>query len=129
MIYRILYFILTTALLSPVSAQSLTPMEARITTYTDKAAIRVIVNNPYPNMARFLLSVRHADGTPFHEASLSREDIQLAASKQTSILAIIPMQIKEKDFSVCMSTIPDYQYSSTVIGRVCGTYSAIQKQF
>lgn len=111
-------------------AQTLWPMKAQVTTFSDQAAIRINVKNPYTLAKRFDVEVFNTDFTPLIGARLSQASLPVAPSAASSVFVIAPMDGQAiRDFYVCVSTRPFAGGGNGIRGQVCGRYRAVQRTY
>ncbi|MGV6819152.1 MAG: hypothetical protein ACWA5T_01490 [Parvularcula sp.] len=117
------------SLFGVAAAQSMTPMKADIVTFSDRAAVRVYVRNPYARAQRFDMEVYDPDGRISSDALISSQRVSLAPGAQSSVLVITPLQGQPtREVIICATSMPFYGSGNGVRGQVCGNYRIIQRR-
>ena len=110
------------------SAQSLTPMKADIYTFSDQAALRLNVRNPYDSATRFSVHAYTETWVPVNDVQFSRDQFTMAAGSTAPLTVIAPLNgATSKTMYVCVLSQPIYGAGSGLRGQVCGKYRAIQR--
>ena len=117
-----LIIIATLFLGSIASAQTLSPMEARVVSFSERAALRARVGNPYAYPRRFDLQAYDLEWTPVEDVRFPRNRFVLAPGAVTSVLAIVPADWDRRSIYFCATAEPDRARGGSMRGRVCGRY-------
>ncbi|NNU17609.1 hypothetical protein HK107_14855 [Parvularcula sp. ZS-1/3] len=121
-------FVLSALLAGPAAGQTLRPMEGRVVTFAERAAVRAFVTNPYAMPRRFTVNAFDASWQPIKEARFPRSDFILGAGGERSILAIIPSPDEEGEpIYICATAEPLKARGAAVKGRVCGRFRILRR--
>lgn len=111
------------------SAQSVSPMEKQIKTFTDKFVVQVTIANPYPSGQVSELYLRSAEWEAIPGAVLSHRRAFLGGGKRLTVTALIPFEHNQTKRYVylCHAITPKTGGQGAAYrGEVCGKYSAIK---
>ncbi len=110
------------------SAQSLTPMKADIYTFSDQAAMRLNVRNPYDSATRFSVHAYTENWVPINDVRFSRDQFNMAAGSTAPLTVVAPLNgATSQTMYVCVLSQPIYGAGTGLRGQVCGKYRAIQR--
>ncbi|MEM6748068.1 MAG: hypothetical protein AAF608_11675 [Pseudomonadota bacterium] len=111
-------------------AQSISPMEADVVTFSDLGAVRASLRNPYADARRFEIEAFDMNWNAVDDVRLTRSRLSLAPGGQTSLLAVLPLAGEdERAIYLCATSMPYRQSSAGVRGQVCGRFRVIHRSF
>ncbi len=114
--------------LTPVAAQSLTPMRGEVKSFNDRFAVRVFPGNPYKHRIR--VEVRVYDEA-FKEvpADVVPRETMIGAEDRRSVLVMVPFDgSAERKVRVCAESVPFNSKSTRLKTQVCGRFFAQRVQ-
>jgi len=108
-------------------AQSVSPMEKEVQTFTNKFVVQVTIANPYPDAQTSDIYLRSAKWGPVKGAVLSHHRARLSGGGRLTVTALIPFEHDQKARHVylCHAITPKSGTQGAANrGEVCGKYSA-----
>lgn len=116
--------ILAAALVSPASAQSLTPMRGEAKSFTDQFAFRVYPANPYPRRIKVEVKVYDENFAPV-QASVMPPSAMLAPEDNRSVMVLVPFDGRdERRVRICAESVPFEDKATRLRTQVCGRFLA-----
>lgn len=111
---------------SIAAAQTVSPMEKHITSFTDKFFVQVMIKNPYKSAEISEIEVFDKNWTPIKGVVLSKRRTLLGAGQNLTITALVPFNgAKKTQIYLCHAITPGNQGRGTAYrGEVCGKYIA-----
>ncbi len=117
-----------TLLPSVAAAQSMSPMKAKIDSFTDSFAVRVFPANPYQHRIRVEVKVYDKDFRPI-SAVVSPAEFTLGASFSRPVTVVVPFAGGEnRKVRICTEAIPFPGQKSTIKAQICGKYLGTRLQ-
>lgn len=108
-------------------AQSVSPMEKEVQTFTNKFVVQVTISNPYPGAQTSELYLRSAEWGPVEGAVLSHRRAFLGGGQRMTVTALIPFEHDRnyRHVYLCHAITPKSGTQGAAYrGEVCGKYSA-----
>ncbi len=105
-------------------AQSMSPMRAEVTSYSDEFAVRVFPRNPYQHAIPVSVHVYDQDFKPI-AARVSPFKFRLGAGGSRTVLVIVSFEGKrERRIRICTESVPFADKEMNVRAKVCGRFIA-----
>ena len=113
---------------SVAAAQSMSPMKAKIDSFTDSFAVRVYPANPYKHRIRVEVKVYDKDFRPI-PAMVSPAEFTLGANFSRPVTVVVPFEeAKNRKVRICTEAIPFPGQKSTIKAQICGKYLGTRLQ-
>ena len=107
------------------NAQSLTPMRGKVTSFTDRFAVRVSPGNPYDKPKRFGIRVYDEAFRRVGSAHVAPERFVIGANSKRSVLVIVPFEGRRvRRVRICAEILPSPNSGLSLRTRVCGRFIA-----
>lgn len=107
---------------SGAAAQSMSPMRAKIDSFTDSFAVRVYPANPYKHRIRVEVKVYDKDFRPI-KAQVSPPVMTLGAKFARPVTVVVPFAgAKNRKVRICTEAVPFPGKTTTIKAQICGRY-------
>jgi hypothetical protein len=113
--------------ITPLHAQSLSPMRGQVKSFTHQFAIRVYPANPYNKQIKVEMKVYDQDFNPVNDARISPSEFKLGANAVRPVNVLVPFNgQKERKVRVCVESIPFPGKTSNIKAQICGKFLGIK---
>lgn len=109
---------------SVAAAQAMSPMKAKVESFTDSFAMRVYPANPYDHKIRVEVKVYDKDFRPVKEAIVSPSVFTLGANFSRPVTVVVPFAgaNKNRKVRICTEAVPFPGQKTTIKAQICGKY-------
>ena len=108
---------------SVATAQAMSPMRAKVDSFTDSFAVRVYPANPYEHRIRVEVNVYDKDFRPVKEAVVTPATFTLGARFARPVTVVVPFAgTKNRKVRICTEAIPFPGDTTTIKAQVCGKF-------
>ena len=108
---------------SVAAAQAMSPMRAKVDSFTDSFAVRVYPANPYEHRIRVEVNVYDQDFRPVKEARVTPASFTLGARFARPVTVMVPFAgHKNRKVRICTEAIPFPGETTTIKAQVCGKF-------
>ncbi len=113
---------------SGAAAQAMSPMRAKVESFTDSFAVRVYPANPYQHRIRVEVKVYDKDFRPVR-AQVSPAQFTLGARFSRPVTVIVPFAgHKHRKVRICTEAIPFPGQTTKIKAQVCGKFLGTRLQ-
>ncbi len=113
---------------SVATAQSMSPMKAKVDSFTDSFAVRVYPANPYEHRIRIEVKVYDKDFRPI-KAVVSPAEFTLGSNFSRPVTVLVPFEGENnRKVRICTEAIPFPGQKSTIKAQICGKYLGTRLQ-
>ena len=112
-----------TLLPTQAAAQAMSPMRAKVESFTDSFAVRVYPANPYKHRIRVEVRVYDQDFRPVRAARVSPSQFTLGAQFARPVTVMVPFEgYKNRKVRICTEAIPFPGQTTKIKAQVCGKF-------
>lgn len=114
--------LVTMLLPSQAAAQSMSPMRAKVDSFTDSFAVRVYPANPYKHRIRIEVKVYDQDFRPVR-AQVTPAQFTLGARFSRPVTVVVPFDGKQhRKVRICTEAIPFPGQTTKIKAQICGKF-------
>lgn len=104
------------------AAQSMSPMRAKVDSFTDSFAVRVYPANPYKHRIRIEVKVYDQDFRPIR-AQVTPAQFTLGARFARPVTVVVPFDGQQnRKVRICTEAIPFPGQSTKIKAQICGKF-------
>jgi len=108
---------------SEAAAQSMSPMRAKIDSFTDSFAVRVYPANPYQHRIRVEVRVYDQDFRPVRAARVTPAQFTLGARFARPVTVLVPFEgYRIRKVRICTEAIPFPGQTTKIKAQICGKF-------
>lgn len=107
---------------SVAAAQAMSPMRAKVDSFTDSFAVRVFPANPYEHRIRVEVNVYDQDFRPI-KAQVTPAEFTLGARFARPVTVVVPFEGNvSRKVRICTEAVPFPGKTTTIKAQVCGKF-------
>lgn len=108
---------------SEAAAQAMSPMRAKVESFTDSFAVRVYPANPYKHRIRVEVRVYDQDFRPVRAARVTPAQFTLGARFARPVTVQVPFEgYKNRKVRICTEAIPFPGQTTKIKAQICGKF-------